>query len=360
MLNREEEEWPPPGDYINCLNGMVDIKSGKLLSHDPKYGSRTQLPVYYDWNCPFERWLQFLDEIFPDEMDPADNKKVLVRGQEKIDLLQQFFGYCLLCDCRFEKALFLKGDGANGKGTILHVLRAMVGRENVCSLSMKDLGDPKFSLHFLQGKLVNVATETSHRDPLATEMFKTIVSGEPITTEKKFHDKFEFIPFAKMLLAMNEMPVIPDRSFGLERRLLILECNVRFDGAKADPDLKGKLEKEASGVFMWSLIGLEKLLENGGFTMGEAVTTANKRFVRNLHPVLQFLEEECILKEGVKIEVMELYGAYKRWCEKNSYRALARNRFTDQLLTNPAIDKRKATHNRRWHFIGVDLDRDDS
>jgi len=344
LVNREPKEWPECEGYINCLNGMIDIHNGmKLIPHDALLGSRSQVPCNFDIKNldNTERWFKFLEEIFPDEGD-------------KIDLLQEFFGYCLMTDCRFEKMLFLIGSGGNGKGTALTMLNEMVGSENTSSLTMRDLSDPKFSLYFLQNKLVNVATETSHRDPVATEHLKTIVSGEWLTAERKHGHKFQFKPYVKMLLAMNEMPVIPDRSFGLERRLLILRFNQRFTDETKDPDLKENLKKERDGVFTWALLGLEKLLKNNGFTEKGAVINDKQNFMKSLHPLLQFIDEKCVVGRTLSTEVNDLHKIYCKWCEEGQYRKLARNRFTEQILMNlPNVERKAYSKNRRIHLMGI-------
>ncbi|MBU2551697.1 MAG: hypothetical protein KKB20_25015, partial [Proteobacteria bacterium] len=355
-VSREEEAWPAQGRFINCLDGMVDVNTEdmRLLPHEPAYGSRTQVPCHYRPELLVKeepgvdylsRWDEFLDEIFPNE--PA-----------KLEVLQQFFGYCLMMDCRYEKALFLYGTGSNGKGTVVDVLRAMVGDQNAASLSMEDLGDPKFSLYFLQNKLVNIATETPTRNVLATEVYKKVVSGEPVTTERKYGSKYEFRPYAKFVVSMNDLPVIPDRSYGFERRAILLQFNRRFvAGQGLDPDLKRTLVQETDYVFMWSLEGLKKLLASNGFLVGEKVTEDTGRFIQALNPVLTFLEECCITDNPeVKVKVSELWESYKDWCKDSGQRALAKNRFMDQIAMHvPQAEKRVFGKTRLVHMIGLGL-----
>lgn len=341
-VNRDEKEWPIKIESINCLSGMVDISTGELKPHDPSYGSRSQVPCRYDPDAPVDRWLKFLDEIFPGE-------------EEKATVLQEFFGYCLLTDCRFEKACFLSGTGANGKGTVLHVLREMIGHENTCGLSLTELSRP-FTIYRLQSKLVNIATETSARDPLAMETFKIIVSGEALEGEKKYGDKFSFNPYAKMIVAFNDIPVIPDRSHGFNRRVILLQFNQRFEGERLDPNLKKKLEVEKDGVFFWALLGLERLLERDGFKMEGRVAEDGESFKTALNPILLYVQECLEFGPDLNVEATELYRHYKEWCKEGGNRALARNRFVEQILMNfPTVARRPYGKNRRIHFIGVGI-----
>lgn len=345
MINIEPKDWVETIGYINCLNGMIKVDTCELLPHDPQYFSRTQIPCTYDVNemekC--ERWYKFLEEIFPNE-------------PEKHRLLQECFGYCLLTDCRYEKMFFFVGGGGNGKGTVLSVLTEMIGKENISSLTMRDLSDPKFSLYFLQDKLVNVATELSHRDPVATEHLKTIVSGEWLTAERKHGHKFQFKPYSTMILAMNDLPVVPDRSYGFERRLIIIRFNIRFTDENKDPQLKDKLIDERDGIFVWAVAGLSRLLSQNDFSIGKALETDKTEFIKALHPLLQFVEEMCEIGEKEFEEAEELYKGYNKWCKAGNYRALAKNRFTDHLMLNfPGLLKKPFTKSRRMHFLGISL-----
>ncbi len=58
------------------------------------------------------KWLQFLDDVFKGDDD----------AQQKTQLIQEWFGYCLDRGLNLHKALVLYGDGGNGKSVILDVL----------------------------------------------------------------------------------------------------------------------------------------------------------------------------------------------------------------------------------------------
>jgi len=343
MVNKEPDEWPDCRDYINCINGMINIESKEIEPHEPSKGLRAQIPCKYDWSADWTPWLDTLEGIFPGE-------------NEKIDLLQEFFGYCLWFSCKYEKALFLIGPGGNGKGVILSMLIEMLGAKNVSTLTMQHLSEKKFSLYYVENKFANIAAEVSHRDPIATENLKTLISGEWVTDERKHGAKYQFRPFAKYVFALNDMPVIPDRSYGLERRLLILRCGQTFDDEKKDTGLKDRLVECRDGVFMWALMGLDRILKNDGFSEEGKVKADKESFMRDLHPFLQFCQEVLVVGEKKCVEKMTLYEKYKDWCKDGNYRALNKKRFSDQVLMHyPDVDEKPYTDNRRLHFVGIDV-----
>ncbi len=347
-VNKEEKMWPKESRYIVVLNGVLDVETMELLPHSADFGARARLPVNYNPEAFSEKWAQFLKEIFPDD-----------ENYEKRGLLMQFFGYVLLRDCRFQKALFCYGTGANGKSTVLDVLQAMVGRENTSSLSLTDLTQ-RFKAQFIQNKLVNLATETNTRDPLAVEMLKAIITGDEITAERKFGDQFQFRPFAKFVVAMNDAPIVPDKSYGFGRRIIVLKFTRRFTDEEIIPRMADRLIEEIDGIFNWAVEGLKILLKNQGFKIGARVEQDTGDFMETLNPLLIFVNEMCEVHEGVSVKTTELWEAYAEWCAAGKNRPLGRNRFLDQVRqTFQAVRKEQVEtedkSSRHMTFVGIGL-----
>ena len=53
-----------------------------------------------------------------------------------IDQVQEFFGLCLTQDKRYEKCMFMVGDGGDGKSTAQTVLKNMVGKKNCSAIGL--------------------------------------------------------------------------------------------------------------------------------------------------------------------------------------------------------------------------------
>jgi len=329
LVNRSDKEWPDNIMIINVKNGMLDLGAKELLPHDPKYGSRVQLPVHYDPEAWSERWDTFLKDIFFDD-DRTWSKRLL---------LQQYFGYCLLRDSRYQKALFMYGTGANGKSTVLDVLTAMVGEENVSSLSLHDLRE-KFRTQFLQNKLVNLSTETDTRDTVASHSFKQVVDNSLVMTEKKYGEAYQYRPYAKWIIAMNDTPNIPDKSHGFERRVLVLQFNRRFELHEIKRNYADYLIEEIDGVFNWAVEGLFALLRLGDFTVGEQVKEDTANMMEVLDPLLVFVSECCEVHGDLEVNTVRLWHAYRAWCTDGGNRPLGRNKFLGYILTKFTSVKR--------------------
>lgn len=353
LVNQEEDAWPKENHLIPCKNGMLDIDTMALLEHDSKYGNRHQLPVSYREKAWSQRWWDFQKEIFPDDTTAA-----------KRFILQQFFGYCLLMDCRYQVALFMYGTGANGKSTTLDVLEAMLGRDNCSSMSLEELCE-RFATYFLQNKLVNLATETNSRNPMGTELLKKMISGDKVTCEAKYGQKFQFRPYAKFIAALNDPPVIPDKSYGFGRRILVLNFERRFlpeEIAARSLEIGGKMSdyliEEIDGVFGWAVEGLQKLLKRAGFLIPDEVRKDTDDMMETLNPLLIFVNEMCEIHDGASVGTMEIWECYAEWCKEGKNRPLGRNRFLDQIQqTFPRVKKteHEKDGSRQRAFKGIAL-----
>ena len=278
-------------DRLNLQNGMLNLKSGEFLDHTPEFLSTVQAQVRFDPTAEWPRWRKFLDDILP--------------GQDEQFLLSEVFGYCLTPDVSHHKAIALVGEGANGKSVILNILEALVGADNCSALMLSDLKE-RFRLAELENKLVNLVTEVEAKSLIHDAKFKSIVAGDPQVGERKNQDPFKFRPFSKWIIACNAMPASKDRSYGYERRLIIIPFEKVIPEDRRDPDLANNLMKlELSGILNWALGGYRRLSDKGRFTIPESSQKALKAYREQIDPTLTFISEQIILDEKGKWRSLE-------------------------------------------------------
>jgi len=316
-----------------------------LLPHDQNYFSRIQIPCNFNPDAECKRFFQFLNEIFPGE----DEK-------DKITMIQRYLGYCFLPTARFQVSMFLYGGGANGKSVLLETIESVIGEDNCANLTIADLGQ-KFKLPLLNNKLLNIAEETDNKDPIAAQTFKTLVSGGKVSIEKKFGEPFVIKPFCRFMIAMNNVPIIKDKSHGMTRRLMVIEFKRRFQKHEMDNLLDKKLQAERDGVFFWGLSGLYQLLQKQYFETNEVVEEDTKNFIHVLNPLFNFIDEKCDLDSKAKVGCMDFYQIYKAWSIESGQRPMSKSNFYVHILSNyPKVKKYKETNRTgRWLFRGIGL-----
>jgi len=334
---------------INVKNGLLDIRTLELKPHDPEYLSIIQLPV--EWNpkaeCP--RWDQFIKEIVEEE----DAK-----------VLQEFAGYMLLRDCRFQKALMLVGSGANGKSTFLNIIIKMLGRHNCAFRSLQELTTNRFAPADLFGKLANIYDDLPPETLTNTGIFKILVTGGEIQAEKKFKNAFKFRNFAKLVFSANKVPSTVDDTKAFFRRWIIINFPNEFTGDKADPHLEEKLSTPEclSYVLKWAVEGLRRLLEQGKFSYEDNIDKIEDRYMRASNPAYAFFQD-CIEEDpDAFVTKDELYKAFIEYCKANKLPTLSKRTFADHVKrwTN-AMDgwaKVEGRSVRVWRGIRLKSDSD--
>lgn len=300
---------------LNFPEGEFNPIENKIYPHDKTHYSTSRLPYNYnvDAKCPI--WIKTLNEIFEG-------------NQLKINLLQEFFGYCFTYDVTQKKALLIMGDTDTGKSTILFILKDLLGEDNYSTVALKNIMHPQFT-PLMINKLVNLDTDVSKNAQDFEEGFKKITSGEEIDCNQKFIQTFSFVPYCRMVMAANKFPHITDQSSAFYQRLLLIPCNRRFSEEEKDRNLRDKLKQELSGIFNWCIEGLHRLHTRGRFEEHSFMKEAVEELREESNPVDVFFKENIVtdVSGNAFIEKLELYNIYKRWCVENGNAPMANNKF---------------------------------
>ncbi|MCX5831376.1 MAG: phage/plasmid primase, P4 family [Deltaproteobacteria bacterium] len=326
---------------INMRTGMLDLLTMELLPHDKKYYSQYQMPIAYDPEAKCPRWRQFLVEVFPD--DP-----------KKIKTVRDFSGYCFYPNIHIHKCLLLTGKGGNGKSVFVNIITRLVGEDNVASLQPTNLTD-KFLLGTLKDKLLNVSSEIQG-NKIENSVWRQVIAGDTVQADRKFNKPISFRPIAKHIYSMNMTPIITDRSNAFVRRIIVVEFKAVFDEMSADKELEDKLTKELPGIFNWALKGFRRVvLENKNIRESLQVKKDKKTFLKAVDPVLNFVEDRCILRDSKSIRKLDLYSEFVDWCHTNRIKPLTDRTFYKQLLINHPELTEKRPGGKERTFVGIGL-----
>lgn len=308
------------GDYFNVKNGLYRISTKELIPHTPDFISLVQFPVIYDPNATAPTWEMCLNTWMAGQ-----------ERNEKMELLQQFAGYLLTSSMVHAKALFLVGDGGNGKSTFADTLGMVIGEEGTSRIDLEDLYS-MFGLKGLIGKRLNIIEEVGG-NYYQSHKLKKLISGEPLTINMKFKDQFKFSPQAKFIFAVNSMPRVDDSSTATERRIAVVQFNNNFRN-NPNTDLRfadGLLAQELSGILNWMIEGLEKLKKAKQFTVTVEQKVALLEYREENSSVEGFIGECLNFTPGKTITVRDLYSEYKDYCMKDGRKFKSAIAFTKEL-----------------------------
>lgn len=294
-------------NLIAFKNGVYNILDDSFVDFSPEIVITNIIP--WDYNPAAENDL--VDEVL---------NNIACNDPEIRALLEECVGYCFYRRNELGKAFILTGEKSNGKSTFIDMLNTMLGDENIASLDLKELGD-RFKRAEVFGKLANLGDDIGDEFIVDTSNFKKMVTGNRINAERKGQDPFEFNPYCKFLFSANSIPRMRDKTGAVQRRLLIVPFNARFD-KDSTPNFKPFIStelREQSAIERLILIGisgLKRVLINKAFTKANKVENALKEYEEENNSIISFVNEfglENIENEPTK----NIYAAYSEFCFVN-------------------------------------------
>ena len=269
------------------------------------------------------------------------------------------------------------GPPRSGKGTIGHVLEALVGRENFTAPSISDLST-QFGVAELIGKSLAIIADAriGGRTDLAAlvERLLSISGGDSQSIPRKHISNWNGLLPTRFAMLTNELPKFTDASGALPSRLIILILTISFLG-REDGELLGRILGELPSIFRWALDGLDRLRKRKRFVIPRSSKEAVRQVEDLASPVGAFIRERCVIDARDKkhrVQCTELHSAYKQWSVAKGFTfskteelfgrdlsaacpGLKRSRLWVEVTAADGKKKRE----RKWHYIGIALRRDD-
>lgn len=338
QLHAPLESWNPNPLHLNCLNGVLDLETGELLPHDPRYlcTNITRCKFNPDAQCP--TWHKFISEITGNDDAVANT-------------LHMIAGYCVTGYTTERKFFIFTGHGKNGKSafadTIVYLLGNYADALPSSTLAVRNFMGIPNDVASLHDKRLVVASETdaSHR---LNEPFVKSITGDAFTRARFLRQEFfTFRPKFKLILGTNEEPTISDNSQATWDRLRCVPFTQRFDGDKEVSGMFDKLITEKEGILNWLLEGTtiwinsDRKIAFSDDTMRETAT-----YRESQDTVQQFVDENTYSAIGTRITKRALIEAYNSWAVALGHQRISARRL-GMLL------KRKNWEDHRSKVAGV-------
>jgi len=329
---------------FNVNNGTLDLRTGDLRPHDPGDLITKLAPVDFDPEADAPLFREFMAEILSADIAAY---------------LQRAVGLSMIGVVLEHLLLFLHGNGANGKTTLLRALQAMFGdyaRQADPELLLVRRGDahPTGVADLLGARLV-VTTEVSDGRRMAEALVKQLTGGDKVKARFMHRDFFEFDPSWTIWLAANHKPVVRGTDDGIWRRVRLVPFDVTVPKEDQDPELVAKLADELPGILNWALAGALEY-QRSGLHEPVPVLAATNAYRAENDVVGAFLETETEGGTGQWVEASVLYERYKEWCKQAGEYAVSQRRF-GQAMTERGFERGKHPDKdvRRVIYRGVDV-----
>ena len=345
-----------PVEEIPVKNGILNIFTKTLSPFTPEKRFFTKIPINHIplADCPLIK--KFLSQIHKHEND--------------VLIIQELFGYCLLRDYRIEKAFMLTGDGRNGKGRELEILKRFLGPESCVNIQLQDIEKDNFALSEFHGKLANISGDISKEAIAFSGNFKMLTGMDMLTANRKFKVRISFLNYAKQIYSANEIPKTYDLTDAFFSRWVLLEFPYKFLSQKeldklseeersikindrpkynlADKEVVVKIttEEELTGLLNWALEGLARLLQQRDFSYSKSMAEVKDMWIRKSDSFQAFCKDEIEQQYDSIITKDELRKKYNDYCKKHNVIAVG-----DRAIKETLNREYGVTDSQRTVFI---------
>lgn len=301
----------------NVLNGTIDLRTGKIKKHDYRDYISKLIPVVYDPEAKATKFEEFLIDTFAEK--------------ELIKYIKRFLGYCLTGETKEQVIHLCVGNGANGKSTLISLLRYIMGDyatviPSKVLTSVERAGAPSSEIAQLPHKRLVCCSELNCTDVLNEGKIKIMSSGETLSARQLYKLAFTFDPEFKLLIDTNYLPIITGTDHGIWRRIRVIPFEYTVSKNKLNKNLLNELKQERSGVLAFLVKGAMKYYADG-LGSCEAVEKATKKYRKSQDTLGSFIEA-CIKEEkGQEVRARILYEAYVDFCSDNFLTAMSETKF---------------------------------
>lgn len=319
--------------YVLCKNGVLDLKTMKLLKKSPRYQFVCMVYAKYDEKAKGTEFEKFLD--------------FATGGDKKLKkLIQEVMGYVLSNYTNIRKAIAFIGPKHTGKSLILDIIRCLANEINCSAINIQNFESDYHVSNVLKYRL-NIAPDLPST-PISGQIskFKSItseldvVSGRdpycPVTSGRGrikclfgTNNHFQFKNVDK-----NDIEAFFDR--------IIYIPFVHIPDEKThDDNLKYKLEKEYNYIFTWAMKGLQRLIQNDfKFTRSEVSEEWKAAAMTQCSPQETFFNL-CLEKvhDGRFESSKNIRAAFVNYCREN--------KVTDYYNIKAFLDEKGIIHHKK-------------
>lgn len=339
---------------LNCLNGTLELRTGRLREHRPEDLITKITKVAYRPNAPRSLWEKTLGEIQPDPEMRAYIKRAL--------------GYSISGDTG-EHALFLPhGKGRNGKNTVLDPVAKVLG-EYATGCDPKILlrtgkNDHPTGLADLHGRRMVITDEVDEGEQLAEALVKRITGNPTLKARFMRQDFFTFDMRSKIWMPANHKPDIKGRDEGIWSRIRVIPFDTFFPPEKRIKNLASTLvREEGEGILAWLVEGYLDWQKHG-LAEPVKVLEAVSEYRLQQDVIAAFLKECCLTwldhpnRDQFKIRKDDLYLGYASWCKENGEKAVLSGREFGSEMTSRGFTLKPS--NNVYYRHGISLSRSET
>ena len=308
---------------LNTPSGIVDLTTGALGPHEPGRMMTRITAVGYDPAAPCPKFEGFL-------------ARILDGHAARVEHLQRVCG--MATTGATEAVLpILTGRGANGKTTLVKILRGVLGPDYAGDTPAETLlvkrrsGGIPSDLARLAGLRLVHAAELEGQ--LSEAVVKNATGGDAITAREMYSSWFEYVPQFTLLITCNRLPRITGTDEAIWRRVHVIPFDVTIPPAEQVRDFADQLvADEGPGILAWMVRGAIAWRQAGRLIPPDDVLQATRTYRGEQDSLRPFLAECCVVDPTARVTVAELYAVYQTWARDSGEAILSKSELRRALM----------------------------
>lgn len=329
-----EGEWDCCQGQLPCLNGLVDLKTGKISPHKPEFFLRSVCPTSYNPSAPRPLFDKFLNDI--------------TLGKKEIKtFLGRILGYALLGIPKEERVFIFYGkNGRNGKGTLLQTLEKVLGpiaktfpsEMLLLQRNPPSSSTPRPEKANLQGARFAIFSEIDEHRKLDASEVKNLSGRDTINCRRLFSNvDIQIRPSHTMFIQTNFKPKASAKDGALWKRNILVPFNAEFvdnpvesHQRKLDETTKDNLLLEKEGILAW-LVECCLEYQKIGLHVPQLVKDETENYRKENDGIQLFIEEKCIKDPIFATPRSKMTASIQKFCKENNYDVPSRNAISETL-----------------------------
>lgn len=343
MLALSADDFDADLDLLCVRNGVVDLRTGKLMPHDPKYRMTRRAAVAYREGATHESWTKVLEALNLPERSWS----------------QQWFGCALTGHQPRDREAsipILSGVGSNGKSLLVTGVKNAMG-DYACGASQdllmpKDRSAFKHAAVALKGRRFVVVEELPD-GVLSGNAVKMLACTPTMMAEAKYQMEFEFKTTHSLMVTTNTLSRVDEGTDGVNRRLAMLPFPYHYvdspkpgtDERLIDDSLMDAVETEEvqEAILAWMIEGA-RLYYAAGKHVGaptEAMRAAKAEWLGGADVLVSFFDSELVEDPEGMIPWTHLRAAFTDWLKANNGRPWNSATLKNRVLSHRVFSKFK-------------------
>lgn len=338
-------------NLLGFNNGVYDLSSGNFREGRPD--------DYVSFSCKYD----YIDEDDPEvQEDIMSFINSMMPNEPMATYLLSVLAYMLCGNKYLELFWFFTGRGRNGKGTIMTLMRKVLGDYYyepditmvTCTKTSSSAASPEVAKS--KGVRLLVASEPDDSNPqckFKANKLKQLRGNDIIQARGLYKDCVEFIPQFGMIFQMNDIPEMNKMDDALSNTLKIVHFPYVFTSnpvlanhKSINMGLKDKFNTREDywQQFMRILVRYYKMYVHGDrkFSEPEEVMAATKEYVEENQPLLLWLQDTMEITGDHKdvVRTDELAREFKydtslTWSHVDIGRGMSRLGFKSKVVRIP-------------------------